>query len=214
MISLIHPSRGRPEKSFNNAKEWIAKAGMPVELILMVDEDDPALNRYQEIYKEFWGVCFCIDDNKSVVQAVNRAAKYAAGNILFYLSDDFVCFDNWAVAVEKEFTGVITPLVLKVDDRLQDFNVRVITCPIMNRQYFELMGYFFQPAYDSMFVDCDLYEMAHRLRYLKPCKHLVFEHHHVSIGKAPDDDTYRRSAAFWNPGKRTFENRKLQGFPI
>jgi hypothetical protein len=49
---------------------------------------------------------------------------------------------------------------------------------------------------------------------LKLAPHLKFEHQHVSVGKAQDDETYRRSAANWEQGKTTLAKHKAAGFPI
>lgn len=213
MISLLHPSRGRPEKSFNNAKEWIEKAGCEVELIVSVDVDDPYKLEYMRVH----GDCkykMLFYSNNSVVEATNRAAKEAKGDILLYLSDDFRCFDSWGLAVQKEFEGVSEPLLIKVDDCLQKFSVPVLTIPIMNRQLYDKLGYFWHPEYKSMFCDEQLYWVTQRLGAMKMCPHLKFEHAHVSVGKAPDDETYRRSSANWEQGKAVFAKHKALGFPI
>lgn len=212
MISLIHPSRGRAKKAYSAFLNWMTKAplGSGVQHIVSLDSDDPEL----PIYKG-WACleeCRIIADNKSVVDAVNKAARIAAGNILVYMSDDFNCPEGWAKLIEAEFEGVTTPRILRVDDKLQDFHVRVLTMPIMNRAAYEQLGYFFNPLYKSMWVDCDLYEVAHRRGWIKPCKHLVFPHEHVSNGMAPDDETYRRSAANWDQGKAVFEQRRRMRF--
>lgn len=211
MISLLHPSRGRPEKSFANSKEWVDKAGCEVELIVMYDDSD------QSDYMIHYVNIDChlmVDDNDCVVQATNRAVKVATGDILLYLSDDFKCFDNWGLAVQKEFEGEDRPLLIKVDDMLQGFTVPVLTIPIMNRQLYERLGYFWNPEYKSMFVDEDLYWTAQKLGAMKMCPHLKFEHAHVCVGKAPDDETYRRSSANWEQGKAVFTRRKQEGFPV
>lgn len=232
MISLLHPSRGRPEKSFKNAKDWVDKAGCDVELILSTDDSDPKKYEYRGTYytihdygyptspsfsepniecHNFW-----IEENAniSVVDATNHAAKVSKGDILLYLSDDFKCFDNWGVAVLKEFENESRPLLLKVDDCLQNFQVPVLTIPIMNRALYERLGYFWHPEYKSMFVDEDLYWTAHKLGAMKMCPHLKFPHEHPANGKAPDDETYRRSAANWDQGKGVYQRRKAQGFPV
>lgn len=99
MISLLHPSRGRPQQSFKNAKEWIEMAGCEVELIVSIDESDPSANKYYGAYEPYnhpqHRVQFLQKENKSVVEATNKAAENATGDILLYLSDDFKCFDNW-----------------------------------------------------------------------------------------------------------------------
>ncbi len=230
MISLIHPSRGRPEKSFLNAVNWVEKAGCEVEVILSLDKSDEGGNviRYHDFYHLKRGINIkevdreyairnqkiIVNDNTCVVDATNHAAKICTGDILIYLSDDFDCFDNWGLAVQKEFEGVTTPLLIKVDDCLQDFIVPVLTIPIMNRALYNRLGYFWHPDYKSMFVDEDLYWTTRKLSALKYCPHLKFVHNHVSAGRAQDDETYRRSAANWNQGKELFRQRKAMRFPV
>lgn len=219
MISLLHPSRGRPEKSFKNAKEWIDKAGCDVELIVSIDKSDnwkPYFDLYtphpHDAKPPYWRLH--MNDNNSVVEATNRAAQVSRGEILVYLSDDFKCFDNWGVAVEKAFEGESRPLLIKVDDCLQKFTVPVLTIPIMNRALYERLGYFWHPEYKSMFVDEDLYWTTFKMGAMKMCPLLKFPHEHPANGKAPDDEIYRRSAANWEQGKAVFKRRQAQGFPL
>ncbi len=212
-ISLLHPSRSRPQKSLSNAKDWLEKSGChDVDLIISLDNDDPHKDKYLELYGAEGQVIFY--DNKSVVEATNKAAEWSSGDILIYLSDDFKCFDNWGLAVIKEFENENRPLLIKVDDCLQKFEVPVLTIPIMNRALYERLGYFWHSGYKSMFVDEDLYWTARKLGALKMCEHLKFPHEHPANGKAPDDETYRRSAANWDQGKAMFAQRKAQGFPV
>ncbi|HEY3401738.1 MAG TPA: hypothetical protein VGK59_00020 [Ohtaekwangia sp.] len=219
LISLIHPSRGRAKKSFETATKWIDKAGLKVELIVSCDKSDNELNNYCGKYFDIIGTNYVwadliVNDNKSVVEATNRAAEKSKGDILIYTSDDFDCPENWGPLVLKEFEGVEGPCLLKVDDCLQPFHVPVLTIPIMNRALYERLGYFWHPEYKSMFCDTDLFEVCKKNNWLKFAPHLKFPHNHVSVGKAQDDETYRRSAANWDQGKALFARRKAQGFPI
>lgn len=213
MISLIHPSKGRPQKSFDNAKDWIDKAAVPVELIVSIDFDDPFKMDYTTRYFDYPCNLIC-EQNTSVVEATNKAARLAKGDILIYLSDDFKCFDGWGIAVDKEFQNEDRPLLVKVDDCLQKFSVPVLTIPIMNRALYHKLGYFWHPDYKSMFVDEDLYWTCQKLGAMKYAPHLKFPHHHVCNGKAPDDDTYRASSANWEQGKAVYLSRKAEGFPL
>lgn len=214
MISLLHPSRGRPEKSLLNSQEWIDKAGCEVQIVVSIDDNDPTSTKYWDNYEYMPRVSLLEGVHTSVVDATNHAARYAKHDILVYLSDDFKCFDNWGLAVQKEFQGENRPLLIKVDDCLQKFDVPVLTIPIMNRSLYERLGYFWHPGYKSMFVDEDLYWTSRKLGALKNCEHLKFSHEHPANGKAPDDETYRRSAANWEQGKEFFKQRRAQGFPI
>lgn len=213
VISLIHPSRSRPDKSYKNSSEWLRKCGIgeDIQLLVSVDDSDPELQKYKSRY----GMSpLLIYKNNSVVEATNNAAACSSGDILVYLSDDFKCPDNWGQLILKEFEGVTEPMLLKADDCLQRFDVPVLTIPIMNRALYEILGYFWHPDYKSMFVDEDLYWTARKLGALKLAPHLKFPHEHVSVGKAQDDDTYRRSAANWEQGKAVFAKRKAAGFPV
>lgn len=217
VISLIHPSRGRPEKAFDTMSEWALKAYIPnesfsVEHILSLDNSEPYLVEYKELFRPRRNVL--MRDNESVVEATNHAAKSATGDILVYLSDDFKCPDNWGQLIIEQFQGVTTPMLLKVDDCLQNFGVRVLTIPIMNRALYEKLGYFFHPGYKSMFCDTDLYEVCDKNKWIKFAPQLKFPHEHVCNGKAPDDETYRRSSANWNQGQEFFKQRKAAGFPL
>lgn len=211
MITLLHPSRGRPNKAYQTANEWLDSAGCHCQYLLSIDSSDPEAAEYDILFADY---PVFIKDNKSVVEATNVVAKVATGDILVYLSDDFKCPDNWGLAVQKEFGGVSEPLLLKVDDCLQGFNVPVLTIPIMNRKLYERLGYFWHPEYKSMFVDEHLYWVARKLGALKMCPHLKFPHEHPANGKAPDDETYRRSAANWEQGKAVFAKHKAMGFPV
>lgn len=209
MISLIHPSRGRPIQSFNNSKEWCERAGVKVELLVSVDSDDPMANEYKRRYD-----CSAhINDNKSLVEATNRIAQYAVGDILLYLSDDFKCFDNWGVEVEKEFFKYTGPTLLKFDDCLQRFNVAVLTIPAMNMECYKRLGYFFHPDFRSMHCDEHLYWKARQIGALKFAEHIKFEHLHACVGKAANDDTYKRSALNWDHGVQTLKKHRKLGFP-
>lgn len=217
-MSLLHPSRGRPEKSFINASEWVSKAWrVDIELIVSIDTSDPKALEYHNVYADYpkdFPILFSEKDNKSVVEATNNAASMSKGDILIYLSDDFKCPENWFELVLKEFEGETKPLLIKVDDCLQGFHVPVLTIPIMNRALYERLGYFWNPEYKSMFCDEDLYWTAKKLGALKMCPHLKFPHEHPANGKAPDDDTYRASAKNWNQGQQVFIKRKAAGFPV
>jgi len=223
MISLIHPSRGRPEKSSVNYARWIDLASSyKIELILSLDYDDPLINKYNQCYERLtrddhendYPVHILLNNNRSVVDATNMAADKSKGDILVYLSDDFDCPRKWNDLIIDRIGDTSKPVMLKVDDCLQNFNVGVLTIPIMTRALYQMLGYFYHPAYKSMHVDVDLFEVCNKLGVIKNAPDLKFPHNHVSNGKAQDDDTYRRSAANWDQGLQVINNRRKQGFPI
>jgi hypothetical protein len=221
MISLINPSRGRAEKSLSTAMKWVESCGVDVELIVSLDSDDD-VNKYINTYSRAWFLDpfgpqrkeIIINNNSCLVEATNKAAAVAKGDILVYLSDDFDCFQDWGKVLVEEFAKYPGPTLLKVDDMLQPFHIQVLTIPIMNRQCHESLGYFFHPGYKSMFVDEHLYHRTRKLGFLKMAPHIKFEHKHVSVGKADNDETYRRSAANWDQGKALMAEHRRMGFTV
>lgn len=205
MISLLHPSRGRPVKAIDTARKWIQNAGIRVEHILSIDKLDPLRDHYRALDR------LILNDNKSVVEATNQAAKCSTGNILIYLSDDFDCFPDWAIKLielTEQYTG---QWILKVNDGIERIP-NLLTIPIMSRELYERLGYFFHPSYKSMVVDKDLFYTCQQLGVIKTHMEITFQHLHHSIRACKEDEIYRRSRANLSQGKQLFLKRKREGF--
>lgn len=203
MISLIHPSRSRPEQAGFVASIWKNRAGVDTEWLLCTDVDDTA------DYSMYYTIKNQGDD---VVSATNTAALQANGDILAYVSDDMIPMQDWGKEVLRVTQNVTKPWLLKVDDCLQPFNAMVCTVPIMSRSFYDKLGYFFHPDYKSMFCDEHLYHIAAKHNALIFAQHIKIEHRHYSNGKAKLDETYKRSEANWKQGKAVFERHKRMGF--
>lgn len=214
MITLIHPSYGRPKKAIETALNWIHKADNPkeVEYILAIDTRDSKGQDYAGMFVDFL-LCkhnssFHTFNTHNCVQSTNEAAKKATGDILVYLSDDFDCPKGWDSLI-KERLDIDKPQLLKVDDDLQPFRQTVLTIPIMTRKLYEMLGYFWYPEYESMWVDVDLY--FETKPYHVYAKDLVFQHQHYAKGRAKKDATndqhenkqrYERGQAIFNRRKK------------
>lgn len=211
-ISLIHPSRSRPEKAFDTYSEWLKRCSSEHEIqhVLSLDLDDPKLHDYKKLFGSYIEY-----PNQNVVQAANAAAKYAQGEILLYLSDDFKCPENWDKLIVEAFgERVNEPCLLKVHDDLQEFKKDVVTIPITTKALYDRLSYFFHPAYASMFCDQDIFWVCRNNGWLIERPDLVFEHHHYSNGKSQKDETYTRSDKNWNQGLEVYNKRKKLNFPI
>ena len=97
-FSLLHPSRGRLERSAQAIVEWAKRRSgdHPVEHILSVDTDDDVAG-YRRVAAAH-GVQLIVNANRSIVDAANAAARVAGGDVLIVVSDDFGCPDAWDVA--------------------------------------------------------------------------------------------------------------------
>lgn len=201
-ISLIHPSRSRPAKAFEAARNWVTKAGEEVEYILSLDIDDPV--RYLNPYGQT-----IINNNRSAVDAINQAAKVSTGDILVVMSDDFDCPLDWAKEIRKITEGK-TDWILKTSDGTQGW---IITLPIMDRTYYNRFGYIYYPEYRHMFCDTELSAVAD-LTGRRITSPLVFKHNHYSVTKEDRDEISVRADNTWQQGEKLFIERYKHNFGL
>lgn len=209
MISLIHPSRQRAEIALNAKEEWMSKSyHCEVQHIISVDQDDPEL----EIYRDnFDGSTFVIGNNKNAVQAINHAAKYALGDILVVMSDDFECFVDWDLKIEQELLLYGSDTLLKTSDGVQPW---IVTLPIMGMAYYERFGYVYNPIYEHMFCDTELTHVADITGRLKFASDLLFRHNHYTVKKQARDNVSTKADSTWDKGMKTYLDRVQSNFGL
>lgn len=215
-LSVLHPSRGRPQKSFDTIRGWMgsrSKCGVEVEFIIMLDEDDPELKNYNAIYKfdnkDYSYFRHYVDNNKSSVEAINTAAKCALGDIFIVVSDDTEPLKCWDCVLEKELAGK-TDFILKTQDGIQPW---IITQPILDRAYYNRFGYIYHPGYQHLFCDTELTCVADILGR-KITSNLLFPHNHYSIGKATLDSVYSKNDRTNEQGEKLFLERYARNFDL
>ncbi len=208
-ISLVHPSRGRVERAEAAAQEWASRARGPHarEHLLSVDDDDPALAGYRAL-AERAHLTLLSGPNRTMVEAVNRAAALASGDLIVVVSDDFGCPEGW----DDLLAGVARPgSAVFVHDAIAG---RIMTLPVLTRAFYERVGHVYHPAYLSLWADDELTAVAAQSGALVDARHLVFPHRHFHADPGVFDPTYawqNRAEAWWH-GWRVFEQRKLTAF--
>lgn len=211
-ISLIHPSRSRPARSWQTVNDWVNRAGCEVEVILSIDVDDPQKQEYIDLYQSRFQVL--IDVNRSAVDAINKAATWATGDVFIVVSDDFTCPKNWALILEKHLMHK-KDYVLKVNDGVQNY---IVTLPIMHRDYYNRFGYIYHPGYGHMFADTELTHVADVLKRLVIRNDILFRHNHYSVLqpalRGKKDEVTLRADATWDHGKRLYLQRVKEKFGL
>lgn len=216
MISIIHPSRGRPEKSVKTIKKWIDNIdNTPYEILISVDNDE--VEKYLMHYSREWlldpfGVnpkTLINNNNKSAVDAINNAAKEAKGNILIVVSDDTDCMKDWDLFIMNNVHNK-KDWILKTQDGTQPW---IITMPIMDRTYYNRFGYIYYPEYKHMFCDTELTCVAD-ITGRKIVSNLLFKHNHYSVTKEKPDEISRRADATWDYGEKLFLERYKRNFDL
>lgn len=205
-ISLIHPSRGRPEKALKTAKKWMINAGdVDIEYILSIDSDDPQRELYEKYFADFETI---INPNRSAIDAINNAAKISNGDILIVLSDDFDCPVNWGAQIVEAVKGK-SDWIMKTPDGIQKW---IITMPIMDRAYYNRFGYIYYPEYLHMFCDTEITCVAD-LTGRKIESNIAFKHNHYSVGGVKDSISERADRT-WAQGEKLFIQRYKQNFGL
>lgn len=186
-ISLLHATRGRPQKAAASRRLWLNRAADPdaVEHIFALDADDTDSTPLA-VFRH-------IIQNKiegHAVGAWNLAAHKASGQILVQLNDDFIPPMHWDKMILAAFGDQITePRALRVSDGHrtdEQLCIAIITRPRLEQQ-----GFFLHPRFKSVFSDDYFSWSAWRDGIVIDARHIVIEHDHPFFnGGQGWDQTY------------------------
>jgi len=210
-ISLLHPSRHRATRAGEAVAEWLGKRSgrHPIEYILSIDEDDRQMAEYRRLAAQH-GVRLLIHRNRNLVEASNRAAAVATGDLLIQLADDFGCPQNWDDALVLAL-GDRRDVAVLVDDGL---GASTTTLTIVDRAFYRHRGYLLFPGYRHMFSDNDLEEASRRSGKLLDARHLLFPHRHHTSGAVPYDETYFKGECSWGHDAHVYHKRQACDFGV
>jgi hypothetical protein len=190
MISVLCPSRGRPEQArqlLDTIRATAATTG--VELILRLDDDDPRLADYAD---QVTGtdVQIIVAPRTTLSICWNECAAIAHWDVLMLCGDDIrFRSPDWDKLVMDTIWSCPDRLVLVHGrDGIQDS--RVATHPFMHRRWMETVGYFVPPLFASDWNDMWLTEVADMIGRRCYLPDLYTEHMHPVVGKGPMDQTH------------------------
>lgn len=215
-ISLIHPSRSRPQQAAATAKAWLssAKDRDNIQYVLSIDSDDAALPYYDDLFYKILNTkddeCLCLS-NKSAIEAINQAARiHGKGDLFVIISDDFSTPPyHWDEALRVALKGKSDYLV-KTQDGLQPW---IITLPIMDRVYYERFGYVYNPAFVHLFCDTEMTHVGHMLGKVIELP-LLIKHNHYAAGLSQKDAINEKNDATWNQGEKVYLDNLMRNFDI
>jgi hypothetical protein len=193
-ISLILPTRGRPQEIARAMSSLMETAANPLQLevVLYIDLDDKAMHSV-----EFPGV--------NVVKLIRPRAKmgkitrdcYEAshGRYIMLANDDMVFqTPEWDRIVLEEFA--------KCDDDIalvwgNDLHSGMPVHPFMSRAACDLLDGVCPEDYDREFIDTHIWDIFRKLKVLghdrmRYLPDLILEHLYVHAGKAEPDATFEK----------------------
>ena len=214
LISIIHPSLGRPVQARKCYDYWMATASgdHEYEWIVSLSQADASVEEYYHSFIESDAVLI-VAPTKNVVQAANEGAKVSAGQIIFVASDDMFSPEMWDSRILHKYEMIDGPGLIQVDDGI---TTKKMTLPIMNREAYGLLGYVYHPAYISMYADDDLRATAIANQMYYNGTDIQFEHRHYSVGKSKYDRTYQleNNAKAFKHGQTLYYERAKLKFPL
>ena len=214
LISIIHPSLGRPVQARKCLDHWIktASGDHEIEWIVSLSTRDKLRGDYHQTFIDSGAILLELN-TKNMVEATNEAAKLCAGEIMILVSDDMFSCQMWDMMMMHKYEMIDGPGLLQVYDGI---TTKKMTIPIMNREAYAKLGYIYHPDYKSMFADDDLHKTALKNNMLYNASDIYIEHRHYSVGKAVYDKTYQseNDRKVYTEGEQTYFNRARLNFPL
>jgi hypothetical protein len=195
LISLLVPSRGRPDDCLAMWQSAIATADDPLrlELVLYLDDDDPALPAYQAWIRsgDHSRVKDLAGPRIVLSETWNRCWDVAAGEIGWHGNDD-VRFrsDGWDRIIRNAFERFNDRIVL-VHGRDGIHDARMATLGFLHRARTDVVGCFVPPYFSSDYNDTWNTQVADMIGRRVFCPDVYTEHLHPAVGKGPVDQTHR-----------------------
>ena len=154
MISLLCPTRGRPDRAMQFLDSVLATQKNDNEIIFGLQKDDPELSKYPAAITSR-AVYF---DPRSTVYYWNEMAKIAKGNLLTLIADDVIMrtkgWDEKFEAVSDKYPDQIY-LITTQDGRNAGIHPNNLPTPhpTITRKWYETLGYFTFPGLFHYYAD-------------------------------------------------------------
>jgi len=213
-------TRARYEQFFFTLDRYYEKLSEqnPYHFVISCDLDDPVMNSPKAIEKfaTYPHLSVYYGNNQSKIEACNADIdKHPDFDILILASDDMIPvvegFDRFIVSLNSlyfpDYSGAI-----HFNDGCQ--GTRVNTLPIIGKKYYDTFGYIYNPQYKSFFCDDEMTQVSRLLNKSIYVSQVIIEHHHPSIGNAPNDELYQVNSRFWEQDKMVYNARRSMNFGL
>ena len=184
-ISLIHATRGRPQKAAIARKVWLDFADHPeqVEHIFVFDKDDDESMVLSRMHH-------AISNGGGCVAAWNYGAFQTSGPVVVQMSDDWTPPPSWDTEILNRIGDPYKPAVLAVSDGGR--KDKLLCIAIATRAYLAQDYFFFHPSFTGVYSDNWFTEQAYARKQVIEARDLVFHHNHPAFQKGEVDETYVR----------------------
>jgi hypothetical protein len=181
MITILTPSRGRPQYAERMIKSAIQTAGMPIEIKLYLNDDDPTLGQYKD---NIDSLLYTVGPNQSTSYSWNLMAQEAKNDILFLVGDDcHFTTNNWGNLILTAF-DCYPDKIACVYPRAPSVSKHKSPHFCLHKNWINSLGYFLPPYFYHWYVDTWVAYIARKLG-----RHHLIENFELSIETVKDATT-------------------------
>jgi hypothetical protein len=196
-ISILTPSRGRPEGLYRLFKSMNETVTCKVDLVIGIDMDDPKKPEYenllirmrQESVKNL-RVVMIADERKPLCAIWNYLLRLTQGDWIMCGNDDFIFqTKGWDKILEEKTKGKHPYFMYYFDDGIQGANHGAF--PILSKEWIETVGYYFPEIFIHNYPDTWVNDIALKLGVRIYIPEVKTKHLHYSEGLSEYDQTYQ-----------------------
>ena len=197
-ISLLIPSRGRPERLIEMiASAWGTsdKTLQPLQFCIGLDEDDPAYSTYNKVLEEAettLNLAYHISSKRmSAPDHLNKmATTIASGHLMFALGDDVIFrTPGWNKQINNAWDMIPDNILIAYCNN--GMNREKCEHFILHSDWIRITNNICPPYFRHFCVDAWVEDIAKRINRLVWLQHVIVEHMHFKYGKALIDETYK-----------------------
>ena len=200
MISLLCPTRGRPENVFKQIKQFRETQKEKNEFLFYIQNDDEKKNEYIKVFKQLNHNDYIIDDFTFTGHMWNKLADIAKGDILMLMGDD-------AEIVTKDWDIKMKESVKDIKDNIYILGVvdEKGSCPFpaMHKDLKKILNYFHPPMFLHRYGDTYLCKLGIAVNRFIICKDILFKHPKAIYAT---DNTVKKSRQWINYDKYNSEH--------
>jgi hypothetical protein len=190
MISIVCPSRGRPQLAKRMIDSFLNNPGCAVEILLYLNEDDPKLEQYKDLINSEH---YSIGPDRSPGYSWNMLAQSAKHDIIFLMGDDAEnTTQDWGNIVLNTFELYPDRIAMVVPSIGR--KTKKEFCPhfLLHRNWINALGYFVPPHFHQWYVDSWTREVSKSLN-----RYILLENFTVPMEMAVGDETDKKYRQTW-----------------
>lgn len=217
-ILVKFPTRHRPSQFVRVLNGYVLnQTTANVHYLVTVDSDDRSMDNVRDSLAHHGHISVDVGRSYSKIHACNRGINKFDNDwdIIVLASDDMECQKKgWDKQLIDEMVSTYPDgdgVLFHNDGFLGE---KLNTMCIMGRKYYDRFGFIYHPDYKSFWCDNEFMSVADGLNKQTYMDDVLFKHNHPANTGGVADSLYLNANNDYNNDKRTYDERKRNGFDI